>query len=246
MYLIAAMACNNADKSLSDKFCNPSWYGLSASWGCLLTSEQFAKKFNFVNGESNDERVALWLTENAGYTMQNTNVKEWGNGYDPLKFTNVHCNADGTMPKFKDANGLTRIGVQPVDASQDCPDTDLPIIRLADVYLMAAEASLHGAGDQATGLKYANYVRQRAGINAWNAAEFTLSNILDERGRELYHECVRRTDLIRFNLFTGASYVWTMKGNDAGTATASYRNLYPLPSDVVSIYGDAMQQNPGY
>jgi hypothetical protein len=189
----------------------------------------------------------LWLTEKAGYTKANGNVREWGNGYDPLKFTNVHCNADGTMPHFKADNGLTRIGVQPVDATSDCPDTDLPIIRLADVYLMAAEATLHGAGDQATGLKYANYVRQRAGLKAWNAAEFSLNNILDERGRELYHECVRRTDLIRFGQFTGSSYVWTLKGgNDAGTSIESYRNLYPLPADVVSIYGASMTQNTGY
>jgi hypothetical protein len=251
MYLIAAMVKDAASADPTAEhggFCNKTWYGLNASWGCLLTTEAFAKKFNFVNGESTDARVALWLTEKAGYSITNDNVREWANGYAPIKFTNVVCNADGTMPLFTDSEtGLTRAGVQPVDNSNDCPDTDLPIIRLADVYLMAAEASLHGAGNQTDGLKYANYIRQRAGLAAWNAAEFSLDNLLDERGRELYHECVRRTDLIRYNKFTGTAYTWTLKGGvQAGGSLSDYRKLYPIPTNVMEAYGSSMVQNAGY
>ena len=131
--------------------------------------------------------------------------------------------------------------------SNNYPDTDFPIIRLADVYLMAAECALRGAGDQATGLKYVNVVRERAGVPAWVAGEYTLDNMIDERSRELYWENTRRTDLIRFNKFTGNAYNWAWKNNVRnGGAIGDHMKLFPLPADVVATYGKSMTQNPGY
>lgn len=112
---------------------------------------------------------------------------------------------------------------------------------------MAAECSLRGAGEKEKGLKYVNYIRSRAGVDEWGEAQFTLDNLLDERCRELYWENVRRTDLIRFNKFTGSSYTWAWKNNMRnGGAIPEYMNLFPLPSDVVATYGSNMKQNPGY
>lgn len=248
MFLIAAPTGNFSDKSLSEGFCNGAWYGTNAHWGCLLAREEFSRLFGFVNGNSVDGRSYLWLTENAGYTMANTDTKAWANGYAAIKFNNVHCEADGIMPRWNDPdNGLPRIGVQPIEASSEWPDTDFPIIRLADVYLMAAEATLNGAGDRATGLTYANYVRERAGVPAWNLTDFSLDNILDERAREFYHEGMRRTDLNRMNKFTGNAYTWTLKGGvHRGTSIPETRRIYPLPTNVIAGYGSSMVQNPGY
>src|SRR5439155_19226115 len=82
-------------------------------------------------------------------------------------------------------------------------------------------------------------------------ADLTLPSILAERGRELLWETHRRTDLIRYGLFTGGSYLWASKGEDphgtnsAGIATAATRDLYPLPANEL-IANPNLKQNPGY
>jgi hypothetical protein len=130
-------------------------------------------------------------------------------------------------------------------------DTDFPMFRLADVYLMYAEAVIRGGtgGDQATALTLVNDLRTRAYGNSTGnitASQLTLAFILDERARELYWECVRRTDLIRFGQFTNGTYVWQWKGNSPdGVATSINYNLFPLPSTDVSANPNLVQ-NPGY
>lgn len=251
-FLILA-ATTGATEKFGDgyAYCNNTWYGLNTGWTCMHARQQFSEKFGFVNGVSSDKRTAIWITERGGngFTITNDDFSTFSNGYLPIKFTNVKCNPDGTMPVYieSDSIPLPRAGVKPVDASAPFADTDLPLIRLADVYLMAAECTLNGAGDKATGLQYANVVRQRAGLSPWNSAEFNESILLDERARELYWECVRRTDLIRHNKFTGNAYNWNWKnGVPSGTPYAEYRNLYPIPSNVTAVYGSSYKQNPGY
>jgi starch-binding outer membrane protein, SusD/RagB family len=71
-------------------------------------------------------------------------------------------------------------------------------------------------------------------VTATNYAPLTL---LAERGRELYWEWVRRTDLIRFGVYTRA---WPYKPSDA----AKYL-LYPIPSQALAANPN-LTQNPGY
>src|SRR5678816_2580719 len=110
---------------------------------------------------------------------------------------------------------------------------DMPLFRLGEQYLIYAEAVLRGAtnGSAATALGYINALRTRAGITVnLTPTQLTLDFMLDERGRELYWECHRRTDLVRFNKFTSSSYLWPWKGNvPNGTGVESYRDLYPIP-----------------
>jgi hypothetical protein len=98
-------------------------------------------------------------------------------------------------------------------------------------------------------LNYVNALRERAyGDDSGNITsdQLTLDFILDERGRELYWECQRRTDLIRFDKFTGGNYIWEWKGNTpAGTATASFRDLYPIPTNDL-VANPNLEQNEGY
>lgn len=246
-FLVMAFAFGGTGNSLTEGFCNPAWYGTSNGWGCMHTRQQFAEKFNFVAGSSSDKRTALWLTENAGWTITNDVYDRLQDGYLPFKFTNVECNADGTMPLYKDpATGLTRAGL-PNPMATGFVDTDLPVIRLAEVYLSAAECALRGAGDLTTAAKYLNYVRGRAGLSSLNAAELSLDNLLDERGRELYLENVRRTDLVRFGKFTGGSYTWNWKGGQPhGTYIDARYNVMPIPTNVISSANYPYVQNPGY
>ncbi|RYZ94449.1 MAG: RagB/SusD family nutrient uptake outer membrane protein, partial [Sphingobacteriaceae bacterium] len=118
-------------------------------------------------------------------------------------------------------------------------------------YLIYGEAVARGGsgGTVAQALTYVNALRFRAyGNTSGNvsAAALTTDFYLDERGRELYWEAHRRTDLIRFGKFTGSSYIWPFKGGtQAGTSLPAFRNLYPLPlADLIT--NPNLVQNTGY
>ena len=152
-------------------------------------------------------------------------------GRDP-KITDV---GDKTVGYFyKKWNNLTDEGRSP-EVQTDGVCTDLPIIRLADVYLMLAECYLRGASNvtQTEALEYVNKVRERAYGNSdgnIGAGDLTLDFIIDERARELAIEMVRRTDLVRFDYFTTDKYLWDFKGGmPNGTAVDSKYNVYPIP-----------------
>lgn len=118
-------------------------------------------------------------------------------------------------------------------------DTDYPLFRLADAYLMLAECQLHGVN--CNGYDYFNQVRDRAGLDPIAAP--TASEILKERQCELYMEGHRRSDLVRFNLYTGTTYLWSWKGGEyTGTGIDATRAIYPIPYQYISTVG----QNPGY
>lgn len=234
------------------------WYGMKSPWKCMHARQQFSEKFNFANGVSNDDRTYLWLTDLDGYTISNNDFTNFQHGYSPIKFTNLKCRPDGTMPRWIDPKtGLNRAGVYDINDPNNnygissvatFADTDLPVIRLAEIYLTAAEANLRGnVGDRTKAVDYINYVRSRAKVPTLGSSEFTLANVLDERARELYWENCRRTDLVRFNQFTGNAYNWNWKNNVAlGAELPSHMNLFPLPSSVIHSYSSPFPQNPGY
>lgn len=128
--------------------------------------------------------------------------------------------------------------------------TDYPIFRLADAYMMRAEA-FHNLDNDDSAADDINVIRERAyGDTSGNieAADVTDDFLLDERAREFYYEGLRRTDLIRFGQFTSGTYVWQWKGGVyEGTATSSHLDLYPIPADEVSANPNYNgQNNPGY
>ena len=125
------------------------------------------------------------------------------------------------------------------------------MIRLADVYLMYAEAVVRGGSGAniGTAVNYVNLIRNRAYGNASGniaQSDLTLDFLLAERGRELYWECTRRTDLIRFGKFTGSSYVWQWKGGvkDGMTVDSKY-NLFPIPAADLAANPNLIQ-NEGF
>ena len=123
------------------------------------------------------------------------------------------------------------------------------MFRLADAYLMYAEAVLRGGGGStSTAVDYINEIRQRAYGNAGgniSESDLTLDFIIDERSRELFFEAHRRTDLIRFGEFSDQG-IWQWKGNvPQGTTTDSFRDLMPIPATDLGINTN-LTQNPGY
>ncbi|HTY05209.1 MAG TPA: RagB/SusD family nutrient uptake outer membrane protein [Gemmatimonadales bacterium] len=184
--------------------------------------------------QAGDGRGAVAFT--SGQTIAVGAINNFGNGVLYPKYTN------------KTSGGGTGSNIS-------FADTDFPMFRLAEAYLIYAEASLRGGGGtRAQALTYVNALRARAfgdTLHQIPDSTFTTQTILDERGRELMWEGHRRTDLVRYGLFTGGTYLWAWKGANAyGTdstavATPSSRDLYPIPANVL-IANPNLKQNPGY
>ena len=130
--------------------------------------------------------------------------------------------------------------------------TDFPLFRLGEIYLNLAEAVLRG-GQGATkteALGYLNDLRKRAYTDKLAApisdSDFNLNFMLDERGREMFYEAQRRTDLVRFGKYTSGDYVWPWKGGVAeGKAVDNFYAVYPIPSDDIGS-NENLRQNEGY
>lgn len=133
-----------------------------------------------------------------------------------------------------------------VASSVNFPDTDFPLMRMAEAYLVFAEADarLNGGACSSDGLDQLNALRHRA--HATILSHASLDDLADEWCREFYLEGRRRTDLIRFGLYSGDSYLWTGKGNlQNPEALPPYRTLMPMPEDVL-IEHPQYTQNLGY
>ncbi|MBL7841003.1 MAG: RagB/SusD family nutrient uptake outer membrane protein [Cyclobacteriaceae bacterium] len=207
-----------------------SLFGVNGGWGGIRTTKALVNKFP-VPDEDTDARALFWED---GQSLEIADIGTFTDGYSIAKFRNRKL--DGSQ-----ATG---------NAPGDFVNTDYPMFRLADAYLMYAEAvERGGTGGTANALDLVNDIRERAfGDASGNIvdAQLTLDFILDERARELYWEGHRRTDLIRFGKFTGGAYLWPWKGNvAAGTATESYRDLFPIPAADRGA-NPKLDQNDGY
>jgi hypothetical protein len=169
---------------------------------------------------------ALFFTEDQN--LEISNLFAFNDGYAVTKFKNV----TSTGAKGSDMTFV---------------DTDFAVFRLADIYLMYAEAVLRGGSGSITkALQVVNEIRARAQAKALEQADLSLDFILDERARELYWEGTRRTDLIRFGKFSGGEYLWEWKGNAAkGAATDSRFDLFPIPATDIGANPN-LKQNTGY
>jgi hypothetical protein len=205
-------------------------FGVNGGWSGLRTTKNIVNLFPGTDG-SVDERGVF---HSNGQTLEIDNLSTFTEGYAMVKFKNV-----------------SSTGVAGSDASGNHADTDFPMFRLADVYLMYAEAVLRGGtgGTAGQALQYVNQLRERAYNNTsgnLTAEQLTLDFILDERARELKWEAHRRTDLIRFGRFTSGDYLWPWKGGvKEGRAVEAYRVLYPIPSSDITANPN-LTQNEGY
>jgi len=198
-------------------------YGIDYCWGGYRMKQQTYRRF-----AAGDTRAAFFYT--TGQTDSVSDRGDFTKGIAAPKFTNLKANGDTAQAK-----GMV--------------DTDFPIFRLADAYLIYAEANIRGGGGSAANsLTYLNAVRQLAYGNttANFAALPPVDTILAERGRELMFEAQRRSDLVRFGVFTGAAYLWAWKGGTpGGSALPTFRDLYPLPANEL-IANPNLHQNSGY
>lgn len=203
-------------------------FGIDGGWYGLRTTKNIVNLFSDISGKT-DSRA---LFHSSGQNLEINSITNFADGYPITKWRNItSTGAAGSDKTFV--------------------DTDFPVFRLGEIYLIYAEAVLRGGegGSVSTALDYINQLRQRAyGNNSGNisAAQLTIDFILDERGRELMWEGKRRTDLIRFGKFTGSNYLWPWKGGiKEGKAVEDYRTIFPLPAADL-IANPNLVQNTGY
>ncbi len=202
-------------------------YGVTSGWGMFRVRGEVSSLFKEEDGRG------MFFTE--GQTQYLDKIDSQANGYFVEKWTNI-----------------TDAGVVASNTVDGGVNTDFPLFRLADVYLMLAESVARGGTgasvDEALG--YVNLLRERAFASNYStkgklvAADMTVDFFLDERARELYWECVRRTDLIRFGKFTSASYTWQWKGGvKEGRSVNSKYNIYPIPQTDLTANPNLYNEN---
>lgn len=218
-------------------------YGTNEAWDRgLRARKEFSKLFFGKNASNNsvkkgapkdvvpdvgDDR-AIFYTSTQELSIQKEDNKAQGLVY--MKFNNLH--ADGT-PGHHSGNQFA--------------DTDYPILRLAEAYLISAEcdARMNGGNCTTEGVNRIKSLRQRANVKTGNKYDgigadalnsFTLENVFQEWSREFGFEGMRRMVLIRWNRYGGQSeYTWEwMGGVQAGQPFDKRLNIFPIPDSELN------------
>jgi hypothetical protein len=200
--------------------------GLGA-WGGIRATKNLPNLFPDANG-TGDKRAQFTT---GSQNLEINNIAEFKDGLAVVKYRNK-----------------TRSGAFGTDLDKTFADIDFPLFRLAEMYLIYAEAVKRGGtgGNETQALIYLNALRTRAQVTAAPITFYNTDYVLDERARELYWEGFRRTDLIRYNRFVEGSYLWPWKGGvKNGTGVASTRKIYPIPDSEIAANPN-LKQNTGY
>lgn len=228
-------------------------YGCNGGWDGFRATGNLIRAFNYDAEESawtadninSFDNRAIFYSEGRSLDITTSAIGTFTEeGWAVYKYSNL--NSDGTPGK-----------------NTTFPDTDFPLFRLGEVYLMYAEAVARGGegGSTSKAIEYIQNLRKRANTTysevtenwltentsvSGSTASVAYGNILNERCRELYWEATRRTDLIRFGLFTSNSYTWAEKGGViSGVGVDDKYNLFPIPVSDISVNGN-LHQNEGY
>ena len=205
-------------------------------WAGLRVPYEYVSKFFEVSGQNYetgeyqvaDARGKVFYIKGREESMDGA-LYTFMNGWSCLKFNNIPHNQ-------------TEEEYLPTAATNSFSNVDFPMIRLAEIYLIYAEACLHAGGDASTQVAA---LRTRAGVSSDVVVDGDF--LMAERARELMWEAHRRTDLIRLGYYDSADYLWPYKGGDsfAGQSFPSYKCVFPLPPTELAV-NDALVQNPGY
>ena len=223
--------------------------GTGNGWNGLHIHEQFINKFynptnvDWENGTYTiaDKRGAnIFTTEKRTGGTFTVLTNSFYDGWGCYKYNNIPSTEDGREYWLRTQN------------PDKSTNIDFPMIRLAEIYLIYAEACLR-QGSGAPAQQYMAQLAERAGVDygfdklgSWDneARDWFVA----ERARELLWEGHRRTDLIRYGLFTSAEYLWPFKGGEEsvlGQEFADYKKLFAIPASQIKANPDL--KNPvGY
>jgi hypothetical protein len=205
--------------------------GNSAGWGGPRIDGDYVERFfnvenaDFETGEyeCEDNRGKMFYIKGRlgeGKMPTNEEVYNFQYGWTCLKFNDVPADPVKAS-KYTDINTFSNI--------------DLPVIRLGEIHLIYAEACVR-LGEGSTAQSKMNELAVRTGVEAIELPQSWSNEARDmfvaERARELMWESCRRTDLIRYDLFCSAEYIWPFKGGESrvGSAFPEYKKLFAIPS----------------
>lgn len=209
--------CNRARIALVEKFFPDTTKVIYTNDVDKLTQEAGDDRAIFFSGQNEGGKDRRWVSTEEKTTFSS--------GLGIMKWTNEYCN-----------------GGTPSDVA--FADADVPFFRVAEAYLTLAEANYRNGGDNKTTLDAINALRDRA--HATRFESISERDLIDEWCREFYFEGRRRSDLVRFGLFTSGTYLWDWKGGSfAGNGVSSIYNLYPVPANELNANAN-MHQNTGY
>jgi hypothetical protein len=230
-------------------------YGFNVGLSIAMsTTPEFYNRFNLPN----DARSKTWMAGpqfapdgSGGYTTQPI--------YYPGTTTQIYIEPKLTLVPGKpmdlgntitsQSEGVRSLKYYPDPAiiqSTRLNGNDVPVLRLADVMLMKAEAILRGAaptvvnGELQTADILVNKIRTRA--NAPTVSGIDLDGLLDERAREFSWEAWRRNDLIRYGKF---EVEYPLPNDNLNMNKDVTRRLYPIPATEIKLNSN-LTQNPGY
>ena len=212
--------------------------GQRNGWAGLRVPYEFVSQYYGVSGqnyetgeyEAADRRGEIFYIKGRKESMDGA-LYDFMSGWSCLKFNNI-------------PHDQTNQSYLPVSILKSFSDVDFPMIRLAEIYLIYAEACMN-LGQPGQALPYLQQLSARAGVSA--PTEITPDFLAAERARELLWEAHRRTDLIRYGLYDTPVYLWPYKGGDtfAGQPFPAYKRLFPIPPTELAT-NRQLVQNPGY
>ena len=212
--------------------------GQRNGWAGLRVPYEYVSRYFNVSGQDYekgtydvaDKRGEMFYIKGRSESMDGA-LYSFMNGWSCLKFNNIPY-------------GQTNESYLQTSAVKAFSDIDFPMIRLAEIYLIYAEACMN-LGTPGPAMPYIARLSERAGVEP--PSEITSDFLVAERARELMWEAHRRTDLIRFGLYDSGEFLWPYKGGDsfAGQAFPSYMRIFPLPPTELAA-NDKLIQNPGY
>ena len=215
-------------------------------WNGFCTLAEFYASFE---GNPETNAIGSGQEERRGFVPGPTEAGDYFNGIGYGFLVGQQYGGDGS--KLKDRSGSNDLiytkdfpgligngeatGIRVLKYHPGAFQNSAIIFRYADAHLMKAEAILRSGGDAAPLVNELRTVRNASPLPSVSEKE-----LLEERGRELYLELVRRTDLIRFGQFTRN---WEFK--DPSSVGDETKNLYPIPSNAL-LSNPNLVQNPGY
>ena len=232
---VSPWSCLFARKSMVDKFFPAGDIPMSTEEAPAGASEAEIKALDMQDGSSTDQitaaagddRALFYAGRGGGIRKNGTDaITTFTDGISIVKWSNIRSD-----------NGRV--------SDTSWPDTDIPLFRYAEMYLIRAEAKWRKSGNLNDALADINVLRDRAHATRLPSINSEM-DILDEWCREFYLEGRRRSDLRRFDCFTGNKYLWDWKGGSAtGTNVYSHYDVYPFPDTDLNNNSN-LTPTPGY
>ena len=226
------LTCASIDQEYSNLIGAYGWGGIRID-GDYVESFFDVRNANFETGEyeCDDNRSKLfWIKDHLDEGKMPEHNSNFSYGWSYLKYNNIPH--DQTFDEYYDYT-----------YSDTFSNIDLPFIRLGEIYLIYAEACVR-LGEGSTAQSKMNELADRAGVEAIELPQSWSDEARDmfvaERARELTWESCRRTDLIRYRLYSSSEYLWPFKGGDSreGQSFPASMEVFPYPYDYID-------SNPG-